>query len=153
MEKSTFALPPVYNENVLTLMVCSPTLLFAYWDFTDNLKTTLHGCGNVYLCLYDVDKPSHDRMMPAYKFDSGEKEQNCYFTATPGVRYRCKLGFINKEGTFIPLLASNTVIAPSIGMSLTKDCPVMSETAVASEYNSIVNRIQHVGYSGTLFKK
>lgn len=153
MEKSTFALPPAYNENILTLMVCSPTLLFAYWDFTENLKAILHGCGSVYLCLYDADKPSPDRMMPAYKFDSCEREQNCYFTAIPGVRYRCKLGFINKEGLFIPLLASNTVVTPLSGINLSVDNQAYTETAAASEQNNINNSLQHAGYSGTLLKK
>lgn len=148
MKNTTMTLPSAYRENVLTLMVCSPTVLFAYWDFSQNLKKTLVAGGGFHLRLVEVDRQTVERMMPVYEPDSAG-EQNIYFTVLPGGKYKCELGFYAGEKVFIPVLVSQTVVTPPLEPAFYS----LEEVASAREDLRPIFQVEPLGYSGTLQKK
>lgn len=153
MEETTFALPSAYSENALVLMVCSPTVIFAYWDFSRHLKETLAASGGFCLRLMEVDKHAVEKMMPLYEPDAFVGEKSIYFTVLPGSKYRCELGFYTEEGVFIPVLISNTAVTPGGETGTIPDCDALAEIAATVEGGKAGVLINNAGYSGTLMKK
>jgi hypothetical protein len=109
--------PIEYNENALSLMVQSPTVLYAYWELSHGLKNTLSRKKKVQIRL----NIENDGIGQIYDIDLSEKSY--YFNdVQPGLSYNCELGTVDEYDIFLPLLRSNTVntprITPSYGSSL-----------------------------------
>lgn len=151
MERSTFALPAAYGENVLTLMVCSPTILFVYWDFSEGRRRALAGSGDVYLRLVGVDRPAGRNKVneaPFYEFPACGEEQSGYFAAVSGGTYQGQLGIYTENGLFRPILESNTVTTPETKRMSPSGNLAFAEVAVSKEETASVHPPGY--YSGTL---
>lgn len=101
--------PVEYNENALSLMVQSPTVLYAYWELSHGLKNTLSGKKKVQIRL----NIEGDGVRQTYDIDLSEKSY--YFNdVQPGLSYNCELGTVADYDMFLPLLRSNTVNTPGV---------------------------------------
>lgn len=101
--------PIEYNENALSLMVQSPTVLYAYWELSHGLKNTLSGKKKVQIRL----NIEGDGVGQIYDIDLSEKSY--YFNdVLPGLSYNCELGTVDDYDIFLPLLRSNTVNTPRV---------------------------------------
>jgi len=101
--------PIEYNENALSLMVQSPTVLYAYWELSHGLKSTLSGKKKVQIRL----NIEGDGVRQTYDIDLSEKSY--YFNDVhPGISYNCELGTVDDYDMFLPLLRSNTVNTPRV---------------------------------------
>jgi hypothetical protein len=101
--------PVEYNENALSLMVQSPTVLYTYWELSHGLKNTLSGKKKVQIRL----NIEGDGVRQTYDIDLPEKSY--YFNdVQPGLSYNCELGTLDDYDIFLPLLRSNTVSTPRV---------------------------------------
>jgi hypothetical protein len=101
--------PIEYNENALSLMVQSPTVLYAYWELSHGLRNTLSGKKKVQIRL----NIEGDGVSQTYDIDLSEKSY--YFNdVQPGLSYNCELGTVDDYNIFLPLLRSNTVNTPRV---------------------------------------
>ena len=101
--------PIEYNENALSLMVQSPTVLYAYWELSHGLKNMLSGKKKVQIRL----NIEGDGVRQTYDIDLSEKSY--YFNGVhPGLSYNCELGTVDEYDMFLPLLRSNTVNTPRV---------------------------------------
>lgn len=154
MERPAFALPAAYSENVLTLMICSPTILFVYWDFSEGRRRALVESGGVYLRLSGVDRPAGSDQAgeaPLYELPASGEEQSSYFAVVPGGTYRCEIGVYAVNCLFLPVLVSNTVTAPGMkGIPLFENA-ALAEVAVSKEGEQETAPVEPPGYySGAL---
>lgn len=150
MERSTFALPASYGENVLTLMICSPTILFVYWDFSEGRRRALAGSDGVYLRLVGVDRPAgfnEDNEAPLYELPASGEEQSSYFAVTPGGAYRAELGIYAEDGLFLSVLVSNTVTTPGTKRMSASENAAFAEVAASKEGDLETVPVQPPGYS------
>jgi hypothetical protein len=101
--------PIEYNENALSLMVQSPTVLYAYWELSHSLKNTLSGKKKIQIRL----NIEGDGVRQTYDINLSEKSY--YFNdVQPGLSYNCELGTVDDYDIFLPLLRSNTVNTPRV---------------------------------------
>jgi hypothetical protein len=101
--------PIEYNENALSLMVQSPTVLYAYWELSHGLKNTLSRKRKVQIRL----NIEGDGVRQTYDIDL--LERSYYFhNVQPGLSYNCELGTLDDYNMFLPLLRSNTVNTPRV---------------------------------------
>jgi hypothetical protein len=101
--------PVEYNENALSLMVQSPTVLYAYWELSHGLKNTLSGKKKVQIRL----NIEGDGVRQTYDIDLSEKSYY-FYDVQPGLSYNCELGTVDDYDMFLPLLRSNTVNTPHV---------------------------------------
>lgn len=100
-------LPAEYHENALTLLAQSPKVLYAYWELSPGLKSTLSDKNKVQIRL-NIEgggishKDEIDMVGKSYYFENVQ----------PGLSYYCEIGMLNSDNIFLPLLRSNTVSAP-----------------------------------------
>lgn len=100
-------LPPDYDENVLHLLVQSPSVLYVYWELSPGLKSVLNEKSRVKIRLNIEGQGAH------LDCDVNLKEKSYYFNEVePGLTYNCEIGIVNSENAFYPLLRSNSVITP-----------------------------------------
>ncbi|MDD4334256.1 MAG: DUF4912 domain-containing protein [Desulfotomaculaceae bacterium] len=101
-------LPAGYHENILSLLIQSPRILYAYWELSPGLKSALSEKERVQIRL----NTGVSSFCQAYDFDLNEK--NYYFKdVQPGMSYNCEIGTLNEDNLFLPLLRSNTIFAPN----------------------------------------
>jgi hypothetical protein len=110
--------PIEYNENALSLMVQSPTVLYAYWELSQGLKNTLSGKKKVQIRL----NIEGDGVRQTYDIDLSEKSYY-FIDVQPGLSYNCELGTVDDYDIFLPLLRSNTVNTPRILPSQVRNLP------------------------------
>ena len=100
-------LPLEYHENALSLLVQSPSVLYAYWELSPGLKNTLSENEKVQIRL------NSDGIGVNQVYDIDLLENSCYFeNVKPGLSYYCEIGKVNTDNMFLPLLRSNTVVTP-----------------------------------------
>jgi hypothetical protein len=96
--------PMEYHENALSLMVQSPTVLYAYWELSPGLKKMLSGKKKVQIRL------NIEGNGVGQTYDIGLSEKSYYFKQVqPGLSYNCELGTLDSDNIFLPLLRSNAV--------------------------------------------
>jgi len=101
-------LPEFYGKDMLVILPKDPDVIFAYWELNKKVD------GQIKIRVYEV---------------SGRREKICFDVAIkpcannwyikvpwPGAKYRADLGVI-KNGLFIRLLSSNTILIPRAGIS------------------------------------
>ncbi|MBI5379460.1 MAG: DUF4912 domain-containing protein [Nitrospirae bacterium] len=120
-------LPEAYGRDTLTLLVRDPWWLFAYWEIPDG--RLLEGWGqlgvsaeeaDLILRLSDVSNILYDGTNAHWSADFPvyHRVGRWHLEANrPGATFLAELGVKARDGRFLPLLRSNTVLAPRVGES------------------------------------
>ncbi|MBD3314858.1 MAG: DUF4912 domain-containing protein [Chitinivibrionales bacterium] len=113
------ALPDGYGDNHVYIMVRDPHWLFSYWEIQigrwNEVLGQLGGSWDsvsTILRVYDVTEQttSFDISLPPGL-------RNWYINVSPNRGYYVEIGLLHKDGRFIALARSNTVVTPRAGMS------------------------------------
>lgn len=114
-----WTLPGAYGVDRLVLLPKDPHMLFAYWEITPTLESSLRGqyadsweTGTLVLRIHDADSGgSRDLEIDGYA-------DNWYFQVEHADRtYYVQMGRSLPDGRFVPILTSNTVRTPRDSIS------------------------------------
>lgn len=120
-------LPEAYGHEAFALLVRDPWWLFAYWEIPEG--RLWEGWGqlgvpaeetDLILRLYDVSNILFDGTNAhwAAEFSVYNRTGRWHLEANrPGATFLAELGLKTRDNRFLPLLRSNTVIAPWVGES------------------------------------
>jgi hypothetical protein len=109
-------IPDTYGRDVLRLMARDPEWVFVYWELTPERLNELHAqyadvsARTWQLKLTDMES-DHVTYIPVFL-----GAHNWYVNVQPKRTYQVELGF-TREGTFIPVTASNPCRTPSNAIS------------------------------------
>lgn len=109
-------LPPSYNENIMTLLVQGPEVIFIYWELSECHWKVVQGHGDCYLRLYrpGEEKNGGNSPDPVEEVCLPPFAGNWYFNnIAPDHDYFCELGF-KISGSFLPILKSNIIHTPAL---------------------------------------
>jgi len=113
-------IPQTYEKDKLVLMPVNPTWLHVYWDFSQNTKEIIKNLPKgtrFVLRIYDVTFIQFNGNNAHRTFEiliNLEHQKNYYFNVPmPNADYLAELGFVTKDGRFMPLLRSNVCRTPS----------------------------------------
>ncbi|OAT81820.1 DUF4912 domain-containing protein [Desulfotomaculum copahuensis] len=116
-------LPGAYQENTLVLLVQNPEVIFAYWELSNGQWLAVAGYGGLHLRLYEINGNG-----PGCWLDGQGKlwteinlppfTSDWYFCdLSPGRSYCSELGYYGSDHVFYPILRSNRVQTPRVGLS------------------------------------
>jgi len=101
-------LPESYGEDKLVILPKDPSVIFAYWELNKKVA------GQMVIRVYETNVA---RDKSHFDVSINSAANNWYIKVPrPGKRYRAELGVI-KNGKFIMLLFSNTILVPRAGIS------------------------------------
>ncbi len=108
-------LPKVYGDNVMTMMVQGPQVLFVYWEMSQSHWASVHAQNGFFMRLYQVSNSNYQERFLAAEVHLPPFADNWYFyDVFPNVRYEAELGYQEKEEGFVSVLRSNLVHTPSL---------------------------------------
>ncbi|MBI5574036.1 MAG: DUF4912 domain-containing protein [Elusimicrobia bacterium] len=120
-----YPIPARYNEDTLVILPRDPYWIFAYWDISDKTSSQLkkkYGSdifekSNFVLRIHDITgfkKFPGSRSRKFKEMSINFNVRNWYINVeNPGRTYCVQLGIKTKDGKFIPILLSNTIIMSS----------------------------------------
>lgn len=120
-----YPIPQRYNEDILVILPRDPHWIFAYWDISDKTSSRLkkkYGSAifeksNFVLRIHDITgfkKFPGSRSRKFKEMSVNFNSRNWYINVEDSSRTYCvQLGIKTKDGKFIQILLSNTVITPS----------------------------------------
>ena len=116
---AAWTIPTVYGLDRLVLMPKDPHWLYTYWELTSSLYETMRATygdsweqGRMVLRLFHLDNGN------IRDIDIDDYADNWYLSVdNADQRYRAELGRLLADGSFIPLLQSNTVRTPRDSIS------------------------------------
>ncbi|MDO8735333.1 MAG: DUF4912 domain-containing protein [Elusimicrobiota bacterium] len=120
-----YPVPERYNEDILVILPRDPHWIFAYWDISDKTSERLKNKygrdifekSNFVLRIHDITgfKKFHSNSSRKFKeMPVNFNSRNWYINVEDSSRTYCvQLGIKTKDGKFIQVLLSNTIIAPS----------------------------------------
>ena len=115
--EARFPLPASYNETKVTLLICDPYWLYAYWDLSretkEQMKRDYGDWEKAPLRLRLWEEQASGCGEPVF-FDTSlhTSTNNWYLNVRPHRRYTAELGYLSPAGEFISLARSNTVTTP-----------------------------------------
>lgn len=102
------ALPERYGRDKLVILPKDPSFIFAYWELNKKIE------GQMKIRVYAVNGL---RDKTCFDVSINSDANNWYIKVPwPGAKYRAELGVI-KNGRFIRILSSNTILIPHAGIS------------------------------------
>lgn len=102
------ALPERYGRDKLVILPKDPSFIFAYWELNKKVE------GQMKIRVYETNVAGDKSY---FDVSINSAVNNWYIKVPrPGKRYRAELGVI-KNGKFIMLLFSNTILVPRSGIS------------------------------------
>jgi hypothetical protein len=113
------ALPSGYGDNQIYIMARDPRWLYSYWEIQrQQEQTALEMLGGSWdrvstiLRVYDVSEgiQSFDVSLPP-------GSRSWYINVAPNRSYYVEIGLLHRDGRFVALARSNTVVTPRAGMS------------------------------------
>jgi len=115
-------LPERYGKDMLTLLVRDPHWAYAYWEITDEAiqraKSQLGSrfdSGSRILRVYDLANGKPERY---FDIELDEFARNWYINlGKPGGKFCVEFGLRTPDGEFYPIIRSNDVAMPPVGMS------------------------------------
>jgi hypothetical protein len=120
-------LPEAYGRDTLTLLVRDPWWLFAYWEIPED--RLWHAWGRLGVSAEESDLILRLSDVSNILFDGTNAHWSADFSVynrvgrwhleanRPGASFLAELGVKTRDGRFLPLLRSNTVLAPRVGES------------------------------------
>lgn len=101
------SLPKKHEQNRLVLMLHSPNVLFAYWDFSDGQRTALANKGKLLLRL-------NAKKFGLYRvFEIAPHWDSFYFTdLDTGLEYFCEISVVDGSFQNYPIIISNSISTP-----------------------------------------
>jgi len=111
------SLPTFYDDNMIGFFPQSPGTIFVYWELSRELWEAVDEMGGAFIRLYRVLE--NDNSEYEYHLTREIKPppytDNWYFDGLePGVRYCFEVGGKLSDGSFLPLLKSETVSTPPV---------------------------------------
>lgn len=113
------ALPERYGRDIITLMFQDPFTLYCYWEVTPETLASRHRLASdteEYIVRVHPDDGAH--------FDVGVRRTvgSSYISLEKGGGIHfVELGLRGADGTFVPLLCSNSVVLPPVSVSDVED--------------------------------
>lgn len=125
-KESDFVFPQGYGQDKIVLLVRDPYWMHTYWELTwgkiQQVKSqygeeTINSSRYV-LRVLDVNNASPDKPNSFFDIDIAQGANNWYINVpNPNCAYCVDIGFVTKDGKFILLARSNTVMTPRAGVS------------------------------------
>lgn len=111
------SLPTFYDDNMIGFFPQGPGTIFVYWELSLELWEAVTEMGGAFIRLYRVLE--NDNSEYEYHLTSEIKPppytDNWYFDELdPGARYCFEVGGKLGDGSFLPVLKSETVITPPV---------------------------------------
>ncbi|PKM92968.1 MAG: hypothetical protein CVU80_00595 [Elusimicrobia bacterium HGW-Elusimicrobia-4] len=142
-----YPIPARYNEDILVILPRDPHWIFAYWDISDKTSSRLkkkYGRdilekSNFVLRVHDITgfkKFPGNKSRKFKEMSVNFNARNWYINVEDSSRTYCiQLGIKTKDGKFIPILLSNTIILPSGRIS---DTPGEQWMLVYEDYEKLL---------------
>lgn len=117
MSKSSQSLPAFYDDNMIGFFPQSPSTIFVYWELSLELWEAVAEMGGAFIRLYRVLENGNSE----YEYHLTREikpppyTDNWYFEGLdPGARYCFEVGGKLTDGSFLPLVKSETVSTPPV---------------------------------------
>ncbi|SHH46473.1 DUF4912 domain-containing protein [Thermosipho atlanticus] len=119
-QETTSEIPQTYNKDKLVLMPVNPNWIHVYWDFSESTRNILKNLPNgtrTVLRIYDVTFINFKGNNAHRTFEiliDINNQKNYYFNVPmPNADYMSELGYLTRDGRFVPILRSNVCRTPS----------------------------------------
>lgn len=115
--ETRFPLPSTYNETIVTLLIRDPFWLYAYWDFSREVKAELEKMFGAWqrtpLSLKVWEAQESSGLEPGFfNVSVNPATGHWYINVQPNHQYTVELGYFTPSGEFMALARSNTVVTP-----------------------------------------
>jgi|GEM_PF-336714 len=115
-------LPSNYGDNLIYLMVRDPHWIYAYWelqkDYVEGSRESLGGSWGEICTVLRVYDVTDSQSEPAYQdLYLGGITDHWHINAVPDRSYFVEIGLLHKDGRFLSLARSNSVLMPRDSMS------------------------------------
>jgi len=121
-QEVTGSLPSGYGDHFISLMICSPYQLYAYWEIQKPREIEalqiLGGSWNQVrsvLRVYNLTQSAKGSLF--VDLELGGNADKWFITVDPDQSYRVEIGLRHADGRFIMLARSNDVMTPRVTMS------------------------------------
>ncbi|MBN1808293.1 MAG: DUF4912 domain-containing protein [Planctomycetes bacterium] len=137
-------IPRAYGQDVISLVVKDPEWLFATWELTGPLsRSTRERIGQDAVLALRIE-----RLDGAFADIRPGDSSDWYLSVTPGMVYRAIIGFLDRDGVFVPVAASRTVKTPRVGLSDSVDAKWM---IVRQRIDELLRYLGGLPASGSMF--
>ncbi|MDQ1339571.1 MAG: hypothetical protein QG567_723, partial [Campylobacterota bacterium] len=124
-----FVIPFRYGVDVIKILPVNLDTVFAYWEITNNLlKDNKVSIENIIAKIFILEKNSENEIC---EFFIKDEVGSLYLkVSAPMQKVIAKVGFYDKNGVFIVLLASSTIVLPNNKIEQTDDEIWMSKDEI-----------------------